>query len=189
MKKYVKLFGQSLKELSVTKNLVLCGMMAALGVVLGLVATINIGQYLRIGFSKIPNRIVDYTFGPAVGAIFGGVLDILKYLINPTGPFFPGFTITEILTGLIYGFILYRKPLSLQRIIVAEIIEKVLIDCILNTIWLSSLYKTPFLTTLITHGRLFKLVQLPVDIVIVYGILKFIGPALMQLKFVPKTEK
>ena len=51
MKKITELFRTSLKELSVTRNLVLCGLMAALAIVLGTVASISIGRYIKIGFS------------------------------------------------------------------------------------------------------------------------------------------
>ena len=189
MKKNWDLLKKSLHELSVTKNLVLCGLMAGIGVILGYVATINIGQYLRIGFSTVPNRIIDFAFGPVVGAIFGGLLDVLKYIVNPTGPYFPGFTISGVLTGLIYGFILYKRPVSLPRIIVAEVLEKILIDCLLNTYWLSLLYGTPFWTNLITTGRMVsKLVQLPVDIIIIYIILKATGKILAQMNFTSEKQ-
>ena len=41
----------SLNKLKQTKVLCFCGMMGALAVILGYVATIKIGQYIRIGFS------------------------------------------------------------------------------------------------------------------------------------------
>ncbi len=188
MLKNVKLLKTSFRELSETKNLVLCGLMAGLGIVLGYVATIQVGQYIRIGFSMIPNRIIDFAFGPVAGGIFGGVLDILKYFLTPagsSGSFFPGFTLSSILTGILYGFILYKKPLTLSRVIVAEVLEKVLIDLILNTIWLSILYGTPFWVNLFGTGRIVaKLIQLPVDIVIVFVLLGVMQKILVQLKFV-----
>ena len=86
MKKIKEIFSNSFNELFVTKNIVLCGLLAALAVVLGMVASIDIGPYIRIGFSGLPNRIVEFLFGPVVGSIFGGMLDILKYVIKPSGP-------------------------------------------------------------------------------------------------------
>ena len=79
MKKIKDMLLSSLLELKSTRNVVLCGLLAALGIVLGMVASISIGPYIRIGFSGLPNRIVDFLFGPVVGCIFGGALDILKY--------------------------------------------------------------------------------------------------------------
>ena len=43
MKKFIQTLKSSLHELTSTKNLVLCGLMAALAVVLGMVASISVG--------------------------------------------------------------------------------------------------------------------------------------------------
>ena len=76
-----KMLLSSLHELKSTRNVALCGLFAALAIVLGMVATISIGPYIRIGFSGLPNRMVEFLFGPVVGCFFGGALDILKYLL------------------------------------------------------------------------------------------------------------
>ena len=70
----------SISRLKETKVLTFCGMMGTLAIVLGYVATIKMGQYIRIGFSGLPNQVVDYLFGPWIGAIFGGAMDINKPL-------------------------------------------------------------------------------------------------------------
>ena len=93
MKKIISIYSNSWKELFVTKNIVLCGLMAALAVILSMVASIDVGPYIRIGFSGLPNRIVECLFGPVAGCLFGGMLDILKYMLKPSGPFFFGFTL------------------------------------------------------------------------------------------------
>ena len=56
MKKLKELYQQSLKELCRTKTIVLCGLLAALAIVLSLVASIQIGPYIKIGFYGLPNR-------------------------------------------------------------------------------------------------------------------------------------
>ncbi len=183
MKKILQLYKASLQELSVTKNIVFCGLMAALAIVLGMVATISIGQYIRIGFSGLPNRMVDFLFGPVVGCLFGGALDILKYFLKPTGPYFFGFTLNAMLSGVIYGSILYRKPLSWKRVIFSEFLVKLFINCILGTYWLSMLYGNAFLVLL--PARLFKnVIMLPFDCIILYFTLNYVGQAAKQFGFV-----
>lgn len=183
MKKILQLYKASLQELSVTRNIVFCGLMAALGIVLGTVATIPIGQYIRIGFSGLPNRMVDFLFGPVVGCLFCGALDVLKYFLKPTGPFFFGFTLNAMLSGIIYGSILYRKPLSWKRILIAEFLVKLFINCVLGTYWLSMLYGNAFLVLL--PARLLKnVIMLPIDCVILYFTLNYIGQAAKQFGFV-----
>ena len=100
---------RSLGEFKRLNVVAFCGMMCALAMVLNMVASINVGPYIRIGFSGLPNQVVAYLFGPAVGGIFGGALDVIKYLIKPDGAFFPGFTISAALGGIIYGAFLYKK--------------------------------------------------------------------------------
>lgn len=183
MKKAITCCKASLKELFVTRNVVFCGLMAALAIVLGMVATISIGQYIRIGFSGLPNRLVDFLFGPVAGCLFGGALDILKYFLNPTGPFFFGFTLNAMLSGLIYGGILYRKPLGWKRVVVSELLVKLFVNCILGTFWLSMLYGNAFV--ILFPARLLKnVIMLPIDCVVLYVTLCYVGQTAKRFGFV-----
>ena len=87
MEKTKNMFLTSAKELKTTSTLAVCAMLAALALILNSVASINIGPYVKIGFSGIPNQIADYLFGPVTGCLFAGVLDIVKFFIRPDGPF------------------------------------------------------------------------------------------------------
>ncbi|WP_026493376.1 MULTISPECIES: folate family ECF transporter S component [unclassified Butyrivibrio] len=161
----------SLAEFKKLRNVVFCGMMAAIAVVLGYVATINIGQYIRIGFSGLPNQVVDCLFGPAVGAIFGAALDIIKWFIKPTGDFFPGFTISAALGGIIYGFAFYKKKISLVRVFIAHLIVSVFVNVGLNSLWLKILYDQAIMVML--PGRILKnAIMLPIDTFITYAMLR-----------------
>ena len=85
MKKMKEIYRDSLKELLNTRNMVLCGLMAALAVVLSLVASIDIGPYIRVGFSGLPNRVVECLFGPVTGCLFGGRADIWHTAVPESG--------------------------------------------------------------------------------------------------------
>ena len=137
-------------ELKRLPVLCFCGLMGAIAIVLGTVATIKVGDFLRIGFSSIPNQVVAYLFGPWIGAIFGGAMDIIKWFINPTGEFFFGYTITAIIAGIIYGIFLYKRPVKLWRVIAAETCVKVFCNLGLNTLWV-----------MLTTGNAFKAVMIP----------------------------
>ena len=161
----------SLAEFKKIRNVVFCGMMAAIAIILGYVATINIGQYIRIGFSGLPNQVVDCLFGPAVGAIFGAALDIIKWFIKPTGDFFPGFTISAALGGIIYGFAFYKKKISLVRVFIAHLIVSVFVNVGLNSLWLKILYDQAIMVML--PGRILKnAIMLPIDTFITYAMLR-----------------
>ena len=93
MKKVTTLFLDSYHEFKKVRTITTASMFAAIGVILG-AYTIQVGNYLKIGFSGIANQFVYYLFGPVVGCFYGGALDILKYLVKPTGAFFPGWTLS-----------------------------------------------------------------------------------------------
>lgn len=188
MKKFLQMFPSSLRELKNVRNLVLCGLMAALGIVLRTVATINIGPYIRIGFSDTPNRVVDFLFGPAVGCLFGGMLDIFKYFLTPSsGSFFFGFTLNAMLGGLIYGSLLYRHPVSWKRILIAEVLVKVFVNCILGTLWVSMLYGNAFIA-LFPMRALKNVIMIPVDTIILYFVLNLVKGIATRLDFYTPTK-
>ena len=171
---YQKSNVSSLSRLKETKVLTFCGMMGALAVILGYVATIKVGQFIRIGFSNLPNQIVDYLFGPWIGAIFGGAMDVIKWFASGDGNYFPGFTITAMLGAVIFGFFLYNKPLSVKNVIISQVVQKIICNLVLNTLWLNLIYGQAIAAIL--PGRLISnAVMLPIDCFIMYAVLKVVS--------------
>ena len=182
MKKMKELYLSSMRELASPKNLALCGVMGALSMVLGIVASIQIGPYIKIGFSGLPNRIVECLFGPVIGCIFGGTMDILKFIAKPDGPFFFGFTFDAMLAGVLYGSILYKKPVTIPRVFVADLAAKVIVNCGFNTLWISVLYGKGFLAIL--PMRLLKnAIMLPIDTIITFAMLTLATQIATQFHF------
>lgn len=168
MKKLATLFTDSYREVKQVRTVTTAAMFGAISVVLGYF-TIVIGDYIKIGFSTIANQFVYYLFGPVVGGCFGGALDILKYLIKPTGAFFPGFTFSAVAAGVLYGCFLYKKPITLLRVLMAELIVSIICNMLLGTLWLSILYGKGFMALL--PLRVFKnLVMWPVNSFLFYSI-------------------
>ena len=194
IRRFFSMFKDSALELKSTRNLVLCALMAALSIVLMSTTSFYITPHIKIGFSGLPNRLVDFMFGPVVGSIFGGIMDVLKFLIKPDGGFFFGYTLTAILGGFIYGLFYYRlqikKPLetnakgarlvlcwikanlaSILLIFIANALVKILCNIGLNTLWSSMTTGKAFLAILPT--RVIKnLIQIPVDTVFHFILIK-----------------
>lgn len=166
MQKADGIWRSSLRELKQVRTLTTAAMFMAVSAVLGYF-TIEAGPYLKIGFSTVVNQFVYYLFGPVVGACYGGVLDIVKYLVKPTGAFFFGFTFNAILAGVIYGAILYKRPLSFWRCLTAHLIVILICNVFFNTLWLSMMSGKGVLALL--PMRLIKnLVMWPVDTLLFY---------------------
>lgn len=182
-KRYAECYSDAFQQLKITHNLVLCGLMAALAVVLNYTTSIFVTPNIRIGFSGLPNRIVEYMFGPCIGAVFGGMLDILKYLLKPDGgAFFFGYTFNVMVAGVIYGTILYRRPIKLWRIFIAEFLTKAIVNCGLNTLWLAVMNGNAFLAIL--PARVIKnIIMLPIDTAILFFTLTFVSKLLNMPEF------
>lgn len=166
MKKFAAIYRDSYRELKNMRAVTVAGMLMAVSVVLGYFS-IEAGPYLKIGFGTVVNQFVYYLFGPVLGGVYGGVLDLVKYVAKPTGAFFPGYTFNAILAGIIYGTFLYRRPMSFRRVLAVHLVIVVVINMGLNTLWLCMTSGKAFMALL--PARVFKnLVKWPVDSAIVY---------------------
>ena len=170
MKKFVTLFTDSFRELKAVRTITTMAMLAAVAVILGFFS-IEYGQFIRIGFSSIPNGIIDYLFGPVVGGIFHGALDIIKYMMKPTGPFCPQLTLVVILAGILYGCFFYKKKLTIWRVLAAKFVVMLVCNVILTTLCLNVLYGQAFMVILPARA-LKNLIMWPIDSVIFFAMTK-----------------
>lgn len=147
-----------------------CGMLLAVSVVLGFFK-VPVTEIIELRFAFLPIACIGMLFGPVVGAETGMLSDILGYIVKPTGPFFPGFTISAIAQGIIYGLFFYKKEITVRRIILAQLTDTIIVSLILNPIWLSILYGNGFIA--VFTGRLIKTaVMFPINTVLLAAILK-----------------
>lgn len=130
-------------------KLILCALFIAMQVVLSRFLSINL-QYLKIGFSFIPLMFASYLFGPAGGVLVATVSDLIGAIAFPSGPFFPGFTVTAALSGLIYG-IAFHKNCTTWKIVTGVLANEFFCSGILNTLWLSIMYTSDFRTLIATR--------------------------------------
>ena len=170
MKKRADVYAQSWKELRHLRTLTTSAMFMAVSVVLGYF-TIEAGPYLKIGFGSVANQFVYYLFGPVTGMFYAGILDILKFVAKPTGAFFPGFTLISMLGAVIYGTVLYRRPVTFSRVLLAKLLVALICNVLLNTWCLSFMYGKG-MAVLIGPRLLKNLIMWPIDSVIFFLIVK-----------------
>ena len=170
MRKFAALFTDSYKELKSVRTITLMAMFAAIAVILGYFS-IDVGEYIRIGFSSIPNGLISYLFGPTVGGIFAGALDVLKFIVKPTGTFYPPLTLVTILAGILYGIMYYKKPITWQRVLATKFVVMLICNVILNTLCLADLYGEGFFA-LLPLRALKNLIMWPIDTFIFFTVSK-----------------
>ena len=89
------------------KKLVEISLLIALEVILTRFCSINTAT-LRIGFGFLPIAIIAMMYGPLSAGVAYALGDLLGMMIFPNGSYFPGFTLTAFLTGVIYGLVLFK---------------------------------------------------------------------------------
>ena len=162
-------FVSSFRLLRKTRTLTTTGILLAVQIVLGSYGTIEVTDSLKISLSHLAVAPTAVFFGPVVAAMQGALSDIVGYIIKPTGPYFPGFTLATLLLGLIYGIALYTTKHTLPRIIIARVAVMVLVNLLLNTVCLVMLYGPSRLATFPVRA-IKNLVQLPFDCILLYSV-------------------
>lgn len=132
------------------KRLVASALLVALHVVLSRFCSINAWN-MKIGFSFVPVFAAAYRYGSSAAALVAGAGDVLGAVLFPIGPYFPGFTLTGILGGLLFGALLHKKQSAL-RIVCAAAVDQLVLGLLLNTFWISLLYGTPYVPLLETRA-------------------------------------
>ena len=161
-----KQFVNSAKELKKLKTIVITALLIAIGIVLGQFS-IQISPSTKIGISFIATQLTAMLFGPVVGGIMGGVSDILKFITKPTGGFLIGYTISAMLGPVIYGILLYKKPISFWRILLSKVVVAVLINLLLGCYWQHLYFGAAYLALL--PGKLLQqAIQVPIQSILFY---------------------
>lgn len=136
-------------------------------------------QVLRISFGYLPLMLSGMLFGPIVGGLTGLAADLIGFLVNPMGPYHPGFTISSVLWGVIPGLIFMAlkgkkrldQAFSLRNIVIAVAIASIIISLLLDTYWLSKLYGEGFMILLPTR-IVAALISIPLHSTIIRTLLK-----------------
>lgn len=157
-----------MQKKSFTNQLVVMALLIALEIILTRFLSIETPT-LRIGFGFLPVAIMAIMYGPWWTGAAGIVGDLVGMALMPKAAFFPGFTLTAFLTGVIFGFILYKKKVTWKRTLVAAIAVNVICSLCLDTLWLSMMYGDGFLILLPT--RLLKvIIMIPLETLIIYTV-------------------
>lgn len=152
-----------------SRTVSLMGVLIAVEIVLSRFASISAWN-IRIGFGFVPIVIAAMVYGPIKAGIVGVISDFLGAILFPIGAYFPGFTLTALCAGIIYGILLYKKE-NLLRIVVAVCINQLILSLLLNTFWISVLYGAAYGPLFIT--RIMQCaILIPVQIVVINAISK-----------------
>ncbi len=160
----------SANEMKNIHSLAMCAVLVALYVAID-TASVYVTPTLQLTFSFLVLGILGFRFGPCTGVIAGLACDLIAYVVRPAGPLHLGFTLSTMLTVLIFALLLYKRPPKVWRVLVAKTIVNLGVNIALNTYWLSNLYGKAYVVLL--FERVIKnIALLPVEIVLLWFVIK-----------------
>lgn len=144
-----------------TKRLSAMGVLIAIEILLSRFLSLSAWN-VKIGFSFLPVAVAAILFGALSAGIVAAVADVLGAILFPIGVYFPGFTLTAFLTGVLFGLCFGRRQ-SAGRILLASAVDQLVFGLLLNTLWISVLNGVAFLPLMGT--RVFQCVgMLPMQV-------------------------
>lgn len=127
---------------------------------------------VRIGFGFLPIAIIAMLYGPWIAGTAAAMTDFMGIILFPkVALYFPGFTLSAFLVGVIYGLVLYKKPKTLERVIVAVLLTTLFVHLGLNTLWLKIILDKAIYV--IFPARVVQnLILAPINCILLYGVLQ-----------------
>lgn len=181
-------FALQKKSVRSVEYLTVAAMLLACQVVLGnLLQVPLLGKQYNFGF--VPIALAGALLGIPGGVLVGALGDFLGAHLFPAGAYFPGFTLTNALVGLVCGFFLHRQKPNWGLVIVTVVISLGGFNLLLNSLWLDMLAYVPSrgYAMWVTVRAPNYLVEIPANVVLCYLLLQAMQrvklPASMQLKY------
>jgi len=166
------------------RTLVISALMIAVCLALGRIPSIRVTDGVRIGWGFLARATCAMIGGPINALVFGLAEDTISYLLNPSGPYFPGYALTTMLGTMIYALFLYRAKVTIWRIFLAKLCNNI-INVFVGSLWSTILYSKGYLfyvgTRIGTNG-----IMLPIQTVMLTVLFAALLPALSHLDLMPK---
>ena len=173
-------------QLKNVRMLTLAGIITAASIVLESFPIYLLGTSLKIYFSFLVISLGCYVYGPAVGILVGFANDTLGFLISSFGePYFPGYLITAMLSGLIYGTLLYRQRITVLRLVMVRLVINFGSNVLLGSVWKAMLYGKGYYYYF-TTGLVKNTTMLPIEVLLMVLMFQLALPALARSGLLPK---
>lgn len=126
------------------------------------------GNLDRLSLQFLPHAAAGLLFGPFYAAAACAAGDVLGMLVNSAGfAFNPLLTLSAGVRGALYGMLLYKKPVTLWRTLLAVGVVTLVVDLGLNPVWMVFIYNQGYLGILAAKIPV-RLIWAPISGVIMY---------------------
>lgn len=180
-------WGEAAAKLHNTRCLVFAALMIAMARALSMIPSIPIA-HTKLSFGFLARALCALVCGPVLGMAYGFAEDILGYILQPSGEFFFGYTLSTIAGMLVYALCFYRCRISVTRIVIANVFVNVFVNALMGSVWTLMIrgggYWGWFIPSL---GK--NLVTIIPKTILLYILFQALLPALRRLGLIPTEGK
>lgn len=167
----------ALNDFRKPRTLVFAALMVAVCVALAYIPAIPLTDGLRVTWGFLGRSVCAMVGGPITALAFSFVEDTLAFVLNPTGPYFFGYTLTTMIGTFLYAIFLYRAKVTVLRVFLAKLSTNVL-NVVLGSLWSAVLYSKGYLyymTTSAVKNTLMLPVQTLMLVVLFAALIPILG--------------
>ena len=170
-------------EVKKLRQLTFAALICALTIVLSSFF-ITVGENLRIYMTFFVTAVGCAVYGPVLGSMVAIVTDTLGYLLHPSGAYFPGYILSEIVGALIYSAFLYRKKITVLRLFGAKFLVNYLVNVALGCLWSKMLYGNGYLYYLV-KSLIKNSLLLPLEVMALSALFSVLVPTFSRIGLLP----
>ena len=116
------------------KLLIFAALMVAVTRALSLIPGIPI-WHTKLTWGFLARSVCAMVCGPVLGLAFGFVEDILGFVLQPTGDFFPGYTLSTMAGVLVYALFFFRRRITVLDLVLANLVVNVGVNALMGSVW------------------------------------------------------
>lgn len=167
------------KKLFTVQTMLILALLVAIEVVFA--RFLSLQQWnIRFSFGFIPVVIAAILYGPIASATVAACADFVGAIAFPVGAYFPGFTLTALISGFLYGLFLHKNQ-SLPNIVGAAVVTQFVCGLVINSYWLSIISSKSTFWGLISVRSIQSVVMAIVIISVTYALSKTIVPIIKKV--------
>ncbi len=177
MKNFLSSFKSSAAELKNVRCIALTGILIAIFILLDMYS-FNPTEYIRISFAFIAIALVGMFFGPVPAAMAALAGDFIGCILSGKAPIIP-LSVTAVLSGLLYGILLYKK--SGMKLIIFSIIARVLDSAVICLVFQTAILIRYNFMSPAKESLYLRYGKLSTELVFFIPLMIFLLPAVQKL--------
>ena len=172
------------RELKSLRRLAFAALIVALSIVISSLY-VPVSDNLRIYCKFLVTSVGSAVYGPLAALLVGAVSDTLGFFLHPSGAYFPGYMLSEMLGCLVYALFLYRKRVTVTRLAAAKLIINLFVNVLLGSLWSAMLFSRGFVFYA-AQSLVKNLLLLPLEVAAMTALFTLLLPQLEKLGAVPR---